>query len=171
MKRFTFAILFAGLFIFAAAAMPQNNKMVRQNRAQMMEMMKDSVMVNAMMDHIVSDSRLRLLMMGKLVQFAQADSLKRSETSKRSMSENKSQAIRSMPQEILIKFKPGVNAAQIKAMEAEFGLQPIKELPALNVRVYRITSAKTVKEVIENCGKHAFVEYAEPNYTYKTQKQ
>jgi Fervidolysin N-terminal prodomain len=168
MKRFTFAILLAGLFIFAAATMPQDKMMMQQKHAQMMEMMKDSTMVNAMMDHIVSDSHLRTTMMRKLAEFAKTDASVMTEMHK--MMQGESAAQTSAEKEVLIKFKPSVKSAQIKAMESEFGLQQIKEIPALNVRVYRITSTKTVKEVIENCGKHAFVEYAEPNYKYKTQK-
>ena len=72
--------------------------------------------------------------------------------------------------EILVKFKPAAKPAQIKALESELGLQPIKEIPAISVRVYKITSTKSVKEVIERCGKQSLVEYAEPNQIYKTLK-
>lgn len=168
MKRFTFAILFAGLFIFAAAAMPQDKKMAQQKRTQMMEMMKDSAMVNAMMDHIVSDSHLRTMMLRKLAEFAKTEASVMTEMRKMMPGESAAQA--SAEKEVLIKFKPGAKSAQIKAMESEFGLQQIKEIPALSTRVYKITSTSSLKEVIENCGKHAFVEYAEPNYKYKTQK-
>lgn len=168
MKRFTFAILAGGLFIFAAAAIPQDKKTAPQNHAQMMEMLKDSTLMSTMIDHIVSESRMRTMMMRKLAEFAKTDASVMTEMHKMMSGEGAAQA--SAEKEVLIKFKPGTKSTQIKAMESELGLKQIKEIPALHVRVYRITSAETVSEVIENCEKHAFVEYAEPNVKYKTQK-
>lgn len=72
--------------------------------------------------------------------------------------------------EILVKFKPEAKPAQIKALESELGLQQIREIPAISVRVYKITSTKSVKEIVERMGKQVFVEYAEPNQTYKALK-
>ncbi len=60
--------------------------------------------------------------------------------------ESESQAVTRTEKEILVKFKSTARSAQIKAMESELGLKQIKEIAALNVRVYQITSAKTVKE-------------------------
>jgi len=71
---------------------------------------------------------------------------------------------------ILVKFKAEAKPAQIQALASELGLQQIKEIPAISVRVYKITSTKSLKEVIERSRKQAFVEYAEPNQTYKALK-
>lgn len=68
---------------------------------------------------------------------------------------------------ILVKFKPEAKPAQIQALQSELGLQPVKEIPAIGVRVYKVTSTKSVKNVIAHIGKQAFVEYAEPNQTYR----
>ncbi len=106
MKRFTFAIFLASLFIMTAA-IPQDKKAAQQKRTPV--------------------------------------------------------------QEIIIKFKPDAKPEQIKAMAAELGLQQVKEISALNVRVYKCSSPKPIKEIIESCSKQAFVEYAEPNRIYKTQ--
>lgn len=73
--------------------------------------------------------------------------------------------------EILVKFKSDTKPAQINAMATELGLQQIKEISALRLHVYKITSPKSIMEIIEQCGKQAFVEYAEPNSTYKTQAE
>ena len=73
-------------------------------------------------------------------------------------------------QEILVKFNPGVMQAQVNALESEVGLQQIKIIPELDVRVYKITSSKSVKEAIAICEKKSFVKYAEPNYKYETLK-
>lgn len=73
-------------------------------------------------------------------------------------------------QEILVKFNPGVQTAQVNALEAEAGLEQIKVIPELDVRVYKITSSKSVQEVIAICEKKPYVKYAEPNYQYETLK-
>jgi Fervidolysin N-terminal prodomain len=72
--------------------------------------------------------------------------------------------------EILVKFNPGVQQAQVSALESEVGLQQIKIISELDVRVYRITSSKSVNEAIAICEKKPFVKYAEPNYKYETLK-
>lgn len=72
--------------------------------------------------------------------------------------------------EVLIKFKPKVEESRVTAMSKEMGMQEIKKIEALNIRVFKVTSGKTAQEIIEHCGKEPFVEYAEVNRTYKTQK-
>lgn len=71
--------------------------------------------------------------------------------------------------EILVKFKPGVQAEQIQTVASQLGLQQVKTIAALNVRVFKIISAKSLQEVIASCQKLTFVEYAEPNQSYQTQ--
>ena len=73
-------------------------------------------------------------------------------------------------QEILVKFKPGVDETQVKALEAEIGLEQVKTIPVLNLRVFKITSQKSLQEAIAACQKMSFVEYAEPNQQYRAQK-
>lgn len=73
--------------------------------------------------------------------------------------------------EVLIKFKPDAKTEQIKAMAQDAGMQQVKEIKALNVRVFKITSGKSLEEVIKHCKQEPFVEYAEPNQTYKTQEK
>ena len=75
-----------------------------------------------------------------------------------------------LSQEILVKFKAGVEDSQVKAMQSEIGLEQIKTIPELNLRVFKITSQKSLQEVIQACQKMSFVEYAEPNQQYRTQK-
>ncbi len=74
------------------------------------------------------------------------------------------------PQEILVKFKQGVEESQIKAMASEIGLQQIKTIPALNLKVFKVMGGRTLHEVIDACQKQPIVEYAEPNQQYRTQK-
>ncbi len=83
--------------------------------------------------------------------------------------EKKASAIDNAP-EILVKFKQGIKDSQITAMSTNIGLQQIKEIKPLRLRVFRVTSGKSVQDVIKACQKEPFVEYAEPNRTYQTKK-
>ena len=76
----------------------------------------------------------------------------------------------SVPQEILVKFNAGVEESRVKALASEVGLEQIKTIPELNLRVFKITSQKSLEEVIAACQTQPFVEYAEPNQKYRTQK-
>ena len=75
-----------------------------------------------------------------------------------------------LSQEIIVKFKAGAEEVQVKAMQSEIGLKQIKTIPELNLKVFKITSQKSLQEVIQACQKMSFVEYAEPNQQYRTQK-
>ncbi len=46
----------------------------------------------------------------------------------------------SVSQEILVKFKAGVDESQVKALMSEVGLKQVKTIPELNLRVFKITS-------------------------------
>ena len=72
--------------------------------------------------------------------------------------------------EILVRFEAGVQESQIVAMMSESGLEQIKVIKALNIRVFRVRSSKPIKEIIAACEQQPFVKYAEVNQTYKTQK-
>lgn len=65
--------------------------------------------------------------------------------------------------EILVKFKTGTRAAQIEKLVSELGLEQIKTIPALRLRVFSVISNKSLKDVVKACEKQPFVEYAEPN--------
>lgn len=73
-------------------------------------------------------------------------------------------------QEIVVKFKSEAKPAQISALETQVGLKEVNEISTLNIKVYEVTSEKTVDEAINACEKEPFVEYAEPNLKYRTQK-
>lgn len=77
---------------------------------------------------------------------------------------------RATPNEVLVKFKPEVKEAQIKSMASEVGMEQVKFIKELNLRVFKITSGKSVQDVIKHCEKESYVEYAEPNLKYKTMK-
>jgi thermitase len=73
------------------------------------------------------------------------------------------------PNEILVKFKIGVNRAQKEAFFQNLKTPEIKKIEKLNVHRLEIPSGKTVPEMIEKFRKNPLVEYVEPNYVaYKT---
>ncbi len=182
MKYRTLAILIGSLLVFSVTAMSQEKKMEQEKHMQMMEMMKDSTMMNMMMEHIAKDDHMRMMMMQKMMKSAKGDQAKMMEMCKAMMEDKdmhsmmkkmlgrEKQTPESAANEVLIKFKSDVQEDQIKAMAAEIGMVQIKKIPQLNLRVFRITSRKSVEEVIKHCQEEPFVEYAEPNQTYKTQK-
>ena len=168
MKPTKSAILVASLFVVTAIALPQTDKSAQEKRQQVMQalhLMGDSAIANAVMDYIVSNDGLRAMMVDKL------------EKDRSPFTERKAQASAAAGSgsiqekgDIIIKFKADAQDAQIRAMMSEIGLQEVKRIPNLRLNVYKITSGKSIESVIEHCHKHSFVEYAEPNYTYKTQE-
>jgi len=183
MKRLTFAVLISSLLVLSVAAMSQDKKMEQKKRAQMMEMMKDSTMVSMMMAHIAKDDHMRTMMMHKMMQSAKGDERKMMAMCKAMVEdkdmhsmmmktmESEKQTAESAANEVLIKFKPDVKEGQIKSMASEIGLEQVKVIKELNLRVFKITSGKSVEEVIAHCQEEPFVVYAEPNLKYKAMKK
>lgn len=186
MKRTVYAAIAVSLMVLFVAACEQYKQEAKQSdeqkQAQITEMMQDSSMVNMMMDHIASDYHLQRMMMQKMIQRAKSDRTAMTQIGKMMADDQeirgslmKLQNEQKMngygtTQEILIKFNPDVQQAQVSALESEVGLEQTKVIPALNVRVFKITSSKSVKEIIAICEKKPFVKYAEPNYQYKALK-
>jgi len=69
--------------------------------------------------------------------------------------------------EVLIKFKPGVPEDSVRAFASRLGLEHIRDLREIGVRVFRTTSRFTAEQVLSACQSDACVEYAEPNSTVK----
>ena len=77
MKRFTFAVFSLALFAIFVSASAQDMKhmgMDEHKQMQIMEMEKDSSMMDMMMDRIASDEHMRMMMMDKMMHHAKADS-------------------------------------------------------------------------------------------------
>ncbi len=189
MKQLFVVSTLVGLFLFSGAAFSQEMGKMPEKHAQMMEMMKDSTMMKQMMEHIAADDHMRKMMMQQMMTSAKGDSAKMMGMCKMMMEDHDMhgmmkqmmggemmggmmkgdmQTAEKAAPEIIVKFKPEAAEAQIKNMESESGLEKIKDIPGLNMKVYRITSTKSVEEVIEACQKHSFVEYAEANQEYRT---
>ncbi len=75
MKRLTFITAFLALaFLFVGAQAQEKKEKGTEQKEQMMEMMKDSSMMNMMMDRIASDPHMRMMMMHKMMEHAKHDS-------------------------------------------------------------------------------------------------
>ncbi len=70
-------------------------------------------------------------------------------------------------QEILVKFKAGVPDDSVSTLAAAAGLQHVRDLKAIGVRVYRVPPGSDAQQVIKKLQADPNVEYAEPNYEYK----
>jgi len=178
MKQVFLTTIFAVLLLLIIDTLPQdkNQKGAEPIQMQMMEMMKDSTMVSMMMEHICANSQMRVKMMQKMVHQTKSDSaammpICRMVTNDKDMHASLTKLLQvqkqdsnSAAEEILIKFDSEVTTAQVTALESEVGLEQLKIIPELNLRVFRITSAKDVEEVIAICEKKPFVKYAERNH-------
>ncbi|MDZ7269118.1 MAG: hypothetical protein ONB48_17805 [candidate division KSB1 bacterium] len=71
------------------------------------------------------------------------------------------------PAEVLIKFKPTALADSVQAFAAALGLEQVRNLPAIGVRVYRLPAGQSLDQVLARCRAHPLVEYAEPNLEYR----
>ena len=161
MKKLSSAI--GLLLLFSVAVMPQEKNVDAQKRHHLMEMMKDSTMVNLIIEHIAKDEQLSMKMMSKLKEAG------RSLTSTPTSAAQKQKPSKDSA-EVLVKFKPNTKEEQIKGMAEEIGMLEVKKIKELNLRVFKITSNKSVDEVIHHCQRESFVEYAEPNQSYKSKK-
>jgi hypothetical protein len=65
--------------------------------------------------------------------------------------------------EVLIKFKSDVPEDSIRAIATRLGLEQIRELPDIGVRVFRTTSRFSAEQVLRTCQSSPHIEYAEPN--------
>jgi hypothetical protein len=182
MKRLTFSVIITSLLVLSVTGIAQEKKMDQKKQAPMMEMMKDSTMMNRMMENIAKDDHMRMQMMQKMIQSAKGDQAKMTGLCKAMVEDedmhslmmkimgSEAQTAEREFQEVIVKFKSDTEEEKIRVMASEIGMLQVKEIKALNIRVFKITSQKSLEEVIKHLESESFVEYAEPNKTYKTQK-
>ena len=68
------------------------------------------------------------------------------------------------PDEILVKFKPGVKRSLMAEIHARFGMVKIREIRRIGVHRLRIPAGRTVSQMVREYRRNPNVEYAEPNY-------
>ena len=66
--------------------------------------------------------------------------------------------------EVLVKFRSGVNRAEVEKIIGGLDLEIIKVVSAPNLYLLKILSDSTVPEIIERLRQFEGVEYSEPNY-------
>ena len=70
--------------------------------------------------------------------------------------------------EVLVKFKPGVDEDAIERIRAALNLEIIRKFSSPNLLLMKITDGSSVEAVIEQLKTYEAVKYAEPNYVVKT---
>ena len=69
-----------------------------------------------------------------------------------------------MEGEVLVKFRSGVNRAEVEKIIGGLDVEIIKVVSAPNLYLLKILSDSTVPEIIERLRQFEGVEYSEPNY-------
>lgn len=72
------------------------------------------------------------------------------------------------PGEVMVKLKSGVKDESLDALSRELGLELIQPMPLPDTYLMRITSGDTVENMVEMLNTYKVVDYAEPNFTAKT---
>lgn len=82
----------------------------------------------------------------------------------------KSQAPRSVPQEVLVKFKDGISQEKIASILKENRIEVLSELQRGRLYQIKIIDDRSVESTITQFISYQEIEYAEPNYQYEMQK-
>lgn len=69
-----------------------------------------------------------------------------------------------VPGELIIKFAPRITDIESSQLLQKVGLQSLKTIDALNVKICQNLTEKTMDQVIAECNVSPEIEYAEPNY-------
>jgi hypothetical protein len=72
------------------------------------------------------------------------------------------------PDEVLVKFKPEVDAETITAIRKALKLETIQNFSNPNLFLMKITDRASVETIINRLNAYDAVKYAEPNYGVKT---
>lgn len=72
------------------------------------------------------------------------------------------------PDQVLVKFKPAVDATTIAEIRTELKLETIQKFKSPNLFLMKITEGASVETVIKRLKTYDAVKYAEPNYGVKT---
>jgi len=72
------------------------------------------------------------------------------------------------PDQVLVKFKPAVDARTIAEIRTELKLETIQKFKSPNLFLMKITDGAAVETIIKRLKTLDAVKYAEPNYGVKT---
>jgi len=65
---------------------------------------------------------------------------------------------------LIVKFKDTATQAEIDSFGVDIGLQKVKDIPELNIKVYKLVLGMSMDKAIQKCQKNPCVQYAEPDY-------
>lgn len=82
----------------------------------------------------------------------------------------KSPSPRFIPSELLVKFKDGISRERIASILKDNRIDVIAEIQPGRLYHVRILDDRSVESAINQLSSYQEVEYAEPNYRYKSQK-
>ena len=167
MRTLSIFIIVASLLGNWGDAFPQKPKNQHNPNQVLKEILRDSTKMNLLMEQIASDAQLRMKIIQKLARYAKEDEKTRVLLSRALGTESKRETTGILAREILIKFKPGTREKQIRAMAADLGLQQVKAMPQLRMRIFKVPDGKSVSEAIQNSKNFSFVDYVELNRSYK----
>ncbi|MDE3043180.1 MAG: hypothetical protein KGJ82_21795 [Nitrospirota bacterium] len=74
-----------------------------------------------------------------------------------------------VPGEVLVKFKPSVSQERIDAILKEGGTELIAGIKGIGVQHVRIVGKESVESVVKKLSTFQEVEFAEPNFRYRSQ--
>ena len=69
---------------------------------------------------------------------------------------------------IIVKFEAGTSQAAIDSLASDLGLQKVKDIPELFIKIYKLPPGMKIERAIEMCQKNQHVRYAEPDYQVRT---
>lgn len=69
-----------------------------------------------------------------------------------------------VPGELLLRFSPGMDSAQVASKMAEMGVTHKREIPAIGVRLVKLPPGLSVERAVARFSRLPGVEFAEPNY-------
>ena len=73
-----------------------------------------------------------------------------------------------VPGQVMVKLKPGVDAAALDTIAGELGLETIQPLALPGTYLMKIISAESVESILKKLETYDTIEYGEPNYIMKT---
>ncbi len=140
----------------------------RTNNGDVKLLLQDKTQAKRLIDAILKDPQLREDLINRLAEVARRDAAVRARL--QTILSAPATAKYELPQ-IIIKFKPGAASSQIEKFVTGLGLQQVRAVPQLNMKVYRVPPGKTMNEVIAECKKQPFIEYAEPDQKVRTLRE
>lgn len=165
--RYMFVFFLAG---FLGTASAQQEKKTGPAKENVDRLLNNPQMVDHLLTRFLENETLRRQMLEKLAAEMENNSEMKNELEKLLKQKKASATKAAQAQEVLVRFEKDVTVAQTKSLEKDLGLNLVKEIPQLNIKVYQVGTRKPLKDVLEYCNKQPFVKYAEPNQTYHTMR-